>query len=122
MGLNLKIKGSIHSFSNGVGNHAPVSLEQLQTGIDTLSSMFGTGKFITLEFGVNIPFSGIDSLLNEKIKYKKKQATPMKTKNIVYGYKWFFAKYAIKIYDKSKQVKKQYRLDIPETPDFRSFS
>lgn len=112
----LKISNSIHKFIEGE-NHSDFTFTKLIKSIEKIELLTGIPsnkfKINKLEFAINIQVEqNPTSYLHFFRRYKKYENDKMRHKNQWYGVKWPLTDYALKVYDKTFEVKKNMGVDI----------
>jgi len=109
------LTNSIHKFYLHY-NYDDFYLSDAKDAFRELSDILGidvfTGTIKQIEYGCNIPVENKKLLLNSLVSYKCKDYAPMLDKGKRYGSKCTFIQHALKLYDKSFQVKKQDGITI----------
>lgn len=117
-GSRLSISNSLHKFYKR-NNYTDFSFSEIKSAIKNIESLTGISashfNIAKLEFGLNIIVGKVQNYyLTRFIDYKGKEFDKMKNKACQYGVKAQLTEYALKVYDKSEQVKRVDRVKVQE--------
>ena len=113
----IRITNSLHKFCKG-NNYSDFTFSELTDSINLITNYFEieASQFVIrkLEYGFNITTpQPAKEYLNLFAEYHSREFEKMKHKHIFYGRKCVMSEYALKVYDKSQQVKIMNNVLIP---------
>lgn len=102
------IQNSLHKYYHG-SNSGDYTLSQVEETLEQLSEILGErvreGRIRKLEAGLNITLDDADAPCLSLERLRSNTFQPMQQRGKVYGAKCYFSQYAVKGYNKTKEVK-----------------
>lgn len=111
------ITNSLHKFNKG-NNYSDFAVTDLKETVSELSDLlhtdFSSGRIRKIEYGVNIESINPSADYNRLVSYKGNLFLPQVYDGEIFGVTCAFKNYAIKAYDKTRQLKKVDKITINE--------
>lgn len=114
----ITIKNSLHKYSKD-NNYSEITFTELSKAISDIAYTVGipASEFEVkrLEVGFNIETTEKPSTYLPLFTiFKNRELDKMKKDAFWYGVKWIFSEYQLKIYDKTEEVKRHDRIQLPQ--------